>query len=135
MMNLLRRLAKSAVVSISGQRRAKVVCSLHVPFPTELTFFRSVFSIFYLGEAITALSVQHSDKAPSGDGWKKIDVNLNKTSGKMTYIYFKKDNGSPIIDLKITTSDDQVTGPGFSKVAEELVFLTSYSSFFLSSEK
>jgi hypothetical protein len=81
------------------------------------------------GEAITALSVQHSDQAPSGDGWKKIEVNLNKAQGKLTYIYYKKDNGSPIVDLKITTSDDQVTGPGFSKVAEELVNFPSTWSF------
>jgi hypothetical protein len=74
-------------------------------------------------EPITDLRVAHGEAAPA-DGMVKLPQNLAgagaSSAAKPVFIWYtSKGPGSPIIDLKVILADD-MAGPGFSRIAEEL---------------
>lgn len=62
--------------------------------------------------------------APAGDGWTRVDNDLNNaatTPDRAVYLWIKRTGAeSPLVDLKVVTSDDPVVGPGFAKLEEIL---------------
>jgi hypothetical protein len=75
-------------------------------------------------EPINGISVQWGAAVPTGDGWTRVDNDLNNGStspDKAVFLYIKRGGAeSPLVDLKVVTSDDPVVGPGFAKLEEIL---------------
>jgi hypothetical protein len=61
---------------------------------------------------INGISVQWGAATPAGDGWTRVDNDLNNGStpaDKAVFLWIKRGGAeSPLVDLKVVTSDDPV---------------------------
>jgi len=71
-------------------------------------------------EPITEVKITYGD-AEAGEGFTKLPENLNTANGSPVFLWYRKGGqGSPIIDMKVSTSFDPIVGPGFAKLDEQL---------------